>query len=195
MTPKPIYIVDIIGECVRKTNDAVIDKLTKANSSIAQLNYQFGFIYELLETMVQWDKSQTLDYLKYPLVWLVTDFDENRGNNGADFYATVNLNIIIANFTQREYKAYERMDVNYRPILYPIYYELLHQLAKHPSISVQDEIQIPHTKTDRYFWGKNHLANNLNDSVDAIEIQNLQLKINFKTCENPKPTFNKIGGL
>jgi hypothetical protein len=43
----------------------------------------------------------------------------------------------------------------------------------------------PHTKTDRYFWGADDDTKNVfNDFIDAIEIENLELKVKnqFNNC-------------
>jgi len=188
MTKMPVYIVDIIGECVKRTNDVIIDQLHAMNTSIDQINYQYGHMLELTETLNQWDKTGQGN-LKYPLVWLVTDFTEARGAT-QDLYATVNLNIVIAHFSNNTDKAFERKTKVFEPVLYPIYYELMFQLSKHRLILVQDENQIPHNKTDRYYWGRVQVGNTLNDYVDAIDIENLNLKILFKNC-NPEPTKSK----
>jgi hypothetical protein len=43
-----------------------------------------------------------------------------------------------------------------------------------------------HKKTDRSYWGTQQAGgagkNMLNDFVDAIEIENLELQINYKNC-------------
>lgn len=185
----PVYIVDIIGECVAAAMNSQLQYIQTqemqlfGQSSITTIDYQYGHIQELLETLFQMTKSPEEYLKKYPLVYLVQDFEEERGTTG--YYADVRLNIIIAHSTVNTYKITDRMRLVFKPVLYPIYYALLDAMANHPSILQGAEESIPHRKTDRSYWGSNKIDGNqnvLNDYVDAIELENLNLKINYSYC-------------
>jgi hypothetical protein len=195
MTTQPVYIVDIIAGIVQKVQAKVLSVI-QANeaqvlgtTNINAINYQYGHFRELIETLAQYDTSPSLRVQKYPLVWLVTDFDELRGKK-AGVYADVNLNIIICHQTHADYKSMERKEKVFQPVLYPIYYELMEQLAKDSMTFAASADLIEHRKTDRYYWGtkafnsigRGNDANVLNDFVDAIDIQNISLKIDYQPC-------------
>lgn len=188
---QPLYIVDIIGEVVAATAAVVLDDI-KANealalsdSNIVTINYQKGHKIELIERLLQMGKAQDFAAQKYPLVYLVQDFDERRGRD-TGIYAEAQLSIIIAHHTQKTHLVDDRYAKVFKPVLYPIYYELLNQLSKHKLIANADPEAIEHTKTDRLYWGKQSAGGNdglaLTDVLDAIEIQDLQLKFYYKTC-------------
>jgi hypothetical protein len=199
MITEPVYIVDIIKECFDSALSYVYSKATglsllatiQANettvfgsTNIIGIDYQYGHVQELLETLSQMTKSKEEYLKKYPLAWLVQDFEEVRGDGA--YYSDVSLNIIIAHQTNKDYKITDRMANVFKPVLYPIYYTFLQELASSKWI-VQGSIDsIEHTKIDRSYWGSNPVDGNkgnvLTDYVDAIEIQNLKLKINFKNC-------------
>lgn len=182
-----IFIVDIIGEVVTAT-EAIVFTTIKANeaailqaeSPMLNIRYQYGHYNELIETLSQEDQSQEERFNKYPRVWLRTDFRERRGQQQG-IYAEVFLNIVLMHHSSRVYKSVERKVNVFEPVLYPIYYEFLNQLYKHPLIHVMSDEMVSHDKYDKYYLG-NTQQGKTNDFVDAIEIDNLQLKINFENC-------------
>lgn len=191
MTTKPVYIVDIIGAVVQAVQTKVLATI-QANEQAAigatliqAIDYQYGHLEELIVTLGQMDADPSLRYQKYPMVYLVQDFREQRGRQ-AGVYAEVSLNIIIAHQTDATYKITDRYAKVFKPVLYPIYNELIQQLAKSITTLQGSEDMIPHDKYDRSYWGTQSVGGNtrnkLNDFVDAIELQNLSLKINYQPC-------------
>lgn len=190
MSDMPIYIVDIIGDVVTATKNAVIATIRQnevdaiGGSLMQTISYSRSSFDELIETLAQKDKPVETRNAKYPLIHLVRDFSEDRGKV-TGIYAEVNLNIIIIHQTENTYKIEDREEKVFKPVLYPIYYEFMKQLAKHKLVHVDSYKMIPHRKWDRAFWGNRQLyasKNKLNDYVDAIELQNINLKIDFSNC-------------
>lgn len=188
---QPIYVVDIFRDIVASFAPMLLP-IIQANETTAlgqslinTIDYQYGHVKELVATLFQYDKSQQLKYTKYPLVYLVMDFPEDRGNQPG-FYATVTLEIVIAHQTDATYKASERMQNVFKPVLYPIYYSLLDAIAAHPMINENNADIIKHRKIDRVYWGRESIGgtdgNVLNDYVDAIDITNLKLTILDNNC-------------
>jgi len=192
----PVYIVDIIGDVVNNVRDEILQTIiTNENAALAPdeqsfintINYQYGHKLELLETLKQMDQdaSGQNKFLKYPLVYLVQDFVEDRGKQPG-IYAETSLNILIMHQTEPTHKITDRYNKVFKPVLYPIYYSLINQINQSRFVNQGNEDLIPHTKIDRAFYGKKGLGGNeknaLNDFVDAIEIVNLDLKINYQPC-------------
>ena len=180
----PVFIVDIFAAIAALVNTDVIAQLQAYQPSIQAINYQYGHKMELLETLIQMDKNpNTQGAFKYPLIWLVTDFVESRGLQPG-VYARTKLRIYIIHSSSNTYKATERKAKVFAPVLYPIYYSLISKLAKSPYILQASADMIPHDKWDRYYAGRAKIggndANMLNDYVDAIEIENLDLRINYQ---------------
>lgn len=194
-----IYVTDIMGEIVEAamngkygTYDSLLEAI-QANetavfnkpSKIETINYQHGSKIELIETLAQMDKSPDARFEKYPLVYLVQDFTEDRGKDSA-VYAEVSLNIIIAHQTKADYKISNRMEKVFKPVIYPIYEQLLKYIAKSKWIHEAHKDTIRHRKTDRAYWGRRSVggndANKLSDYLDAMELENVALKINFSNC-------------
>ncbi len=122
---------------------------------------------------------------------LYMDFREQRGRTPG-IYADTQLNFAICHQTEGDYKAADRYVNVFKPVLYPIYYSLMKQLTKSPLTVQGDQDMLQHDKWDRMFWGTSKVVGGggtdrsyLNDFVDAIEIQNLALKINYQPCVTP----------
>lgn len=184
MTPK-IPIIEIMAGIVSKVSDRLTPQLQTFDELITGVHYQHGHPLEIIETMNQFDKSDSFVYKKYPLIGLFQDFPEERGQVGMS--GKVRLHLIIARSTKNDYKAAERYENNFKPVLYPIYEALLEEIALAGKyFLVKDKTQISHTKIDRLYWGRDGLWKNeknvFNDWVDAIEIRDLELNVNLRFC-------------
>jgi hypothetical protein len=177
--PKPF--VEIMQDIVTATSDKLIAQLQEVNPKIVALNYQYGHLKEIIQTMQEDEKAPTFRPKKYPLVALMMDFPEEKGNAGG-YFGKVTVQMVIAHISDPRLKAKQRYAATFKPILLPIYYELLEQIHSSLAIVTMSVKQIQHTKYDRPYWGSNGLSdtagNVFNDVIDAIEIQNLQLTIN-----------------
>lgn len=152
---------------------------TKNALGLSVLNYQYGYVEELNETLAQWEKDPAKYQVKFPLVWLAEPFDTNA--SGSNDYDQAELTLFIMNSTTAEYKAKDRMEVNFKPVIYPIYEELLNQICLSNAFTEMDPAKVQHRRTNRYYFGENKQSV-LNDKVDCMKIGQLKLSI------SPKPT-------
>jgi hypothetical protein len=183
---QPIAIKDLIKKVVQKTSEQVYPP---GPAQTTVINFLHGHPLEVLASLEQMNQDSTTKDKKYPLIALFHDFKEKM-NPRVGIYADVTLNIIIANFTESQLTAPERYDVNFYPVLYPIYAAFMKQLTRSGYfMSYPDGLQPD--KWDRLFWGKDGLygkeGNIFNDFIDAIEIQNLNLSIDQKICKSWQP--------
>lgn len=189
MKKEPVFIDDILQQITAATEAVVLPKIQAnetaafGSTKIQSLQFSKSSFDELIETLAQKDgTSQQLK--KYPIVHLVQDYTVQRGAD-IGFYGSTSLNIIIIHQTENTYKIEQRDEKVFKPVLWPIYYEFLAQLADSGWTGGNDTGEYRHAVTKRAFWGKRQLegrANKLNDYVDAIEINNLQVKFNLKYC-------------
>lgn len=184
---KPEHILtDVIGEVVEA---ARVQLNLDYPGAWPILNYQFGEIEELNETLAQWmaTKGATppndVSELRFPLVWLMEPYKiADRGKN--DLYGrTEGLNIVIINETQPEWKAKQRMDNNYKTIILPIYRELINQMVLHSAITGSGEGNTPlHDFMNKYYFGYEEKTT-LNDVVDVSIIMDIEIEIyNNQNC-------------
>ena len=148
--------------------------------------YQYGHPLEIVNTLTEMSKEQSISACKYPILALFTDISEDKTD--PKFYCKVNdLHLIIATLTDNTYLADQRIEQNFKPILHPIYDEFINQLSKNRNIEVDYTGSIPHISTDRLYWGRNGLFGNdsniFNDYIDCIEITKLKLNIKKQNYE------------
>ena len=182
---KTFIIVDVFRDIVGKVSDAVLAELQVFDPKITSVRYEHGHPLEIIETLGQLGAAPSSKFNRYPIVALFQDFPEDVSDvPGIDREITVQM--IIARGTTPTLKASARYDKNFRPVLYPVYFELLKQISKSPAFTVKSETQIKHRKFDRLFWGRDGLYGNsknvFNDWLDCIELKELKLKVNPKFC-------------
>jgi len=180
------YIEDDLETLVAKVSTIVTPKLQIVQPSITGVYFKFGTILELQESLIQLGKTSTGKYMKYPLVFLFVDVKEPVGYVGE--YADLSLRLAIINFTKNTYKAKERLETNFKPIIMPIYHELMRQitLAGDMFLGANNVDNIKHNVTRRYYWGteaqSGSTANTFPDFIDGLDIDNLKLKYYLNRC-------------
>ena len=164
----PEYIlVDEIGTVVAAVKTAL---------NLPVLNYQYGYVNELKETLASYDKTATYAVQKFPLVYLVQPFTITRGNFRY-FGKANNLEIFIINETVQDKKATQRMTDNFKPVIYPIYRQLIKQFAKAKPFAEAVPGRIVHKTTDLYYWGEDQQSKMINEVFDCMLINGLNLTI------------------
>lgn len=178
-------IVEIFGEIVKRTNiylnadSKFMDgyHLAVGSQEPFELQYQYGKRFEIAQTMVEYAKSPLTNNLKFPRLCLFTDIVESH--TSISFSSELDLLLITA--TLPEYYSEQRLEINFKPILLPIY-EALIQNMKDSRYIMGD---FTFNKKDCYFYGATtkdgQVSNMYSDYLDAIEINSIKLKFN-KYC-------------
>ena len=164
---------------------ALVVQAVKTALGLDVLNYQYGYITELNETLQEYSQTPEYAALKYPLVWLAEPFAVTRiATNSAYYGRATDLRLFVVTGATATMKAEQRHAENYEPILRPIYRELIKQIQAHKAFDFAGD----HRYMDRYYWGDSQQSQ-LTDIVDVIEINSLSLNIynnpNCLTSFNP----------
>lgn len=160
------YVTDDIGTVVAAMRDA-------SATDPAAPYYEYGHRLSIANILL---KKNIGHQMKYPLIALRLDTPEDI----IEGYQNYNLNIIIAVQTKKDIRESERLTTYFKPVLYPLY-ELFMLRLKQSGLFTWEGYQKypPHTKTDRYFFGKEGQEANekyiFSDALDAIEITNLKI--------------------
>ena len=181
MTPVPHLFIPIVAAVSTK----LLAVLQAFDPEITGVHYLYGHPLEIIETLTARDKVEAYAYQKYPLIALFQDLPEDKGREiGVD--GEITLHMIIARGTTPSFRAPERYDKNFIPVLYPVYYELLNQINIAKVFMTYGISSIRHTKIDRLYWGREGLWKNegnvFNDFLDCIELRDLKLKVDLKHC-------------
>lgn len=120
----------------------------------------------------------------YPFIGLILDIEENR-NPELNVYANLDLNIVLATGANAKESNSTRETSNFKNILYPLYEDFLIQMFNSNLFRFNNGssgLNIPHTKTDLYFYNSAEGRNKWNRYVDAIELRFSNLKLNKTQC-------------
>ena len=161
-------------------------------TGVATTNYPYfeaGHLTEIKATLQEKDESNLYKYQKYPLIILLLDINEGKGSNANN--SSISVDVLILNSTDSNYKALDRNDNNFKPILEPLYARFIQELKGCGYfVGIRKPEQIEHAKTNRYYWGSQaeygNTSNILGDHLDGIEITNLALEAKYSVinCTN-----------
>lgn len=178
-------VVDFIGDIVAKTSERVKRTATDVKLKESGVFYQYGHIIEINAILDSYGKTAEFREQKYPAIFLFQDFAE-RIVSDSRILAEVDLQLLIvasSNQTDRTATRYEKV---FKPVLYPIY-QCLMKVLNTDSRLLGAYGEMPHTKIDRpnisgfQFRQMGNTGAMFNDFLDAVEINNLNLRI-LKTC-------------
>lgn len=169
MNTPPYIIVEEIAIAVAATKTAL---------ALDNLNYMYGYINEVNQTIEQDSKTVEFAALTFPCVLVKLPFSIVNFKWGW-FGKTSGLDIIIMTGSTQQLKAQQRTDQKFKPTLIPIEIELLKQLGKLKAFDNHWPDRMPYTSIDNYFWGTDGKQKSaLTSIVDSIVIRDLELKVN-----------------
>ena len=142
-----------------------------------------GHLLEVANRLLEKDRDKVFKYQKYPLIALFMDIPEDF-QDGMIHYS---LSVGIINLTEEHYTTPQRYEVNFKPILYPLFVQFCKALRTVGHFSWPgDQTYPPFRKLDRPFWGKVYSEGNeaykFNDRLDGIEISNLRINKRIIEC-------------
>lgn len=164
-------------------NDIIRDIISRVSAKYGrEITFQFGdweYIADILTTM---GKSAITSAKKYPIVCLYSPYSEEiSGKN-----RMVNLDLLIAVNTLKDYTNEQREQTSFSEVLRPIYELLIEEIGKDRRIASNYAGTIPHRKTENYRYGRKGVEGSdgkpFRDFIDAIEISNLSLTIKDIKC-------------
>lgn len=177
-----VYVVDIIRDIVTKVSSKLLNQLQVIKPDITGVHYEYGHYLDIQERLTVKDAVAKMD--KYPLVCLFEDYRVTHGKVGLTGIA--NLKMIILYKSSNQVTRQWREDNVFRPILYPIYFELLKQLKLSGKFNIYDETKIKHDQINRPHWGDPEMYKNdsylFGDVLDGIELANLELETYLSNC-------------
>lgn len=147
-----------------------------------EILFQFGDWDYISDMLVVMSKSHATSSKKYPIICLYSPYTEEISGKNRN----VNLDILIAVNTLKEYTNEQREQTSFQEVLRPIYELLIKEISKDKRIASNYSGVIPHRKTENYRYGRKGVDGSdgkpFRDFIDAIEIGNLNLTIKELKC-------------
>lgn len=182
--PQPVH--KSIGEVVEAVSNELLATLQAYDPTIQAINYMYGNLKEIQQRLIEGSANATKRKQQYPLFIYLMDVAIERGDANNLYGRAPNLNIIIANHTKNSYNSEERDEKQFEPILRPLYRSFLKHLSLSRRFSIQSERRLPHTMIEHFYWGRDeNTLNFLPKNIDAIEITNLEVNIQWNFCHVP----------
>jgi hypothetical protein len=151
------------------------------------INFMFGdtaYINNILKIYSSYSRTSNI---KFPLLALHAPFDEVRGSEKGIFTSS-SVAITIAINTLSRYTNEERAEKSFKEELRPIYDSFIKQLKMNKHIELPYNSEISHIYRERYDLGSRGAMDSngkkLDDLIDAIEIENLEIKVKQLKCCN-----------
>lgn len=159
----------------------LMEEVQSAYSGSESPYYKYGRPMKIANLLSEQTKNKTWKYKKYPLVMLLQEFTELRG--GSQFESVATVTVVIVTQADTKNRTQNRDDANYTNILYPVYNTLIEKLKESDLFSTSSGTD--HNVTESPYWGSEgsygNTGNLMNDTLDALFIENLELRLNF-TC-------------
>ena len=177
-------ISDAFKAIVPKVQDALIAR-TELNWGGVQKKVYFmhGHPKEIVQVLQSYTQGPATKNQKYPLIALLRDIREKSGLNSDGPFTSFNARLVICTLTSPHLRADDREAQNFKPILLPIYEELISQISQSPIFGMPSRESMQLIKWDRYFWGTQEADKHvLGDYIDAVEVEQMLLTIYNKNC-------------
>lgn len=146
--------------------------------------YDFDHILGTQQKLTTKDLDRVLKFQKFPLILLLLDVEEDKDKN-KNFGYEFGCRVLMLAKTLKDYTSQQRYTNVFKPVLYPIYNDLITEMKIYKHFYNESRNLLPHKKTDRVFWGSESNVGNtatvLNDYLDAIELNFESIKVSRKT--------------
>lgn len=163
----PILITDVFNDIVNQVDKILFTTIGN------HIHFHYGSSIQILEKLVKLNEGITTKN-RFPLIALFMPFDENMGPSFQ--YQLLIPKIVIATLTNSTDEVPKRMEQTFKPILVPIYVELLNQIQASGKFLINDPGFIPH-KRKLNPGSPPPNGTTFNEFVDAIELYNIDLKV------------------
>lgn len=195
-------IVDIIRDVVARASEGlvitvpeVLDPATVPTSFVEvtnpELSYVFGNARYFKDDLDDKTKAEVTSDRKFPAVCLFAPVKEKRNQEDPDthqLYTKANVSLLIACSSVKEWSNEQREVYSFKHILRPIYNRLMEALERDHRLYWGYGRKIPHEYSENYSYGRygayiDTAGNAVSEPIDAINIMNLQLKVNINNCQ------------
>ena len=172
-------ISDAMRQVVSDTEAAIkADATVNFGTVPKQLFFRHGNMKEISQQLTELTASPVHKGKKFPLVVLFRDIDETLTESLNGITTGFNCRMAIFTLTESTYNSDQRETKTFKPVLRPILEAFLNQLSQSSVFGMPKIADMKVKKADCFFYGSALAgANPFNDFVDAIEVQNISLKL------------------
>jgi hypothetical protein len=169
------YFIDIFADIVNEVRK-IYDP-----SGLEKPYFMYGHPIDITKQLQLKDLDEDQKIKRYPLVCLLLDLQEKHGIN-SNYEYSVSPTVLILAETDPNYTSEQRTVSTFKPILYPIFIELIEAVRDSIHLIISNR-EVEFIKTDKYFWGKEGIKMRgydgmiFNDYLDGIQLDFKDLNI------------------
>lgn len=178
-------ISDTLQILTQRTETAILANpaIDFGNGLAKKVYFMHGHPKEILVRLQKLTEGPSTKNKKYPLIVLFRDIKETISEGMYGFTSSSKPRIAIITITKPEFRADQRKEKNFDPILIPIFEEFIRQVKQSEFFGSPTTEQLEIVKWDRYYWGVDLADKNiLNDYIDAIDIESISLNLDNIIC-------------
>lgn len=163
----------------------IVDIMKEVAGGIDGVNFQFGSVTYASHVLTMMGSSASVSPYKFPLILLHLPTSERHGYDD-DFETVANVSITLAVETLSRYTNEERYELSFKAQLEPLLESFFEQIKAHKLIDTPYNDRFKYVRRDRYDLGARGAMDSNGKAfsylIDAIEIENLELKIKTQKC-------------
>jgi len=182
----PVALPDIFRPIVAEVS---ANLASESSLNIDQVSFIHGTLLDISSELQSWAKDPTKKDIVFPLVCLLYKAEEKFVD---EHEPNISPDILICTNTKTDYNNNDRYEINFKPILYPIYAELKAVIAKSSMFSGYNK-KFKHTKVDLPHAGQEsaqgNVAYELQDVIDGVYMKGVELKVATKKCAYIQPNI------
>lgn len=184
MRNNTLYIADEFKRIVECVSNELQSDLQAVSNDYNGVYFYQGNLTEIQTKLVQLGNTASKKRERFPMVGLLHDFPKKHGQSvGIGIKGEITVTLFIANQTEDNYDTEQRLENNFKPILYPIYQSILKHIAQSGTFQTNGVDSIEHTQVDHMFWGSDSADKSpFADKLDCLELRDLRLKIKQTYC-------------
>lgn len=180
-----ISLPKIIGEVVDSVSTEMLATIQAYNPVVSKMSYLYGNWKEISLQLSKYNLNEIEKGKYFPLFLLIEDILVERRSDTNIYGVATGVNVIICYKTLNTFTSAQREDKTFAPILRPLYHSFLKHLQKHMAVNLYSDRFINHNVLERKFWGMDdHTQNALGYHIDAIDISNLEIPLDWSYCNN-----------
>lgn len=181
-------IVDIIRDVVKRTSRGCVLNVGYGYGDkevdCPDINYIFGNAQYVKTRLDELSKASFGSEMKFPVIVLFCPVNERRGN--ANWRSIAKVRVLIACSSTRKWSNEEREVYSFEKMLRPIYRRFLEELKADTRLDFGSQDEVAHEYSENYTYGRygayTGTGEEVSEPIDAINITNLELKVNNIKC-------------
>lgn len=184
-----VEIIDIMESVVKATSAGCKIKRMGFDGNMEEiecpeLSYVFGNSLYVKERLDELSKTVDGSSAKLPMIALFCPIIESRED--PDCQASAKVRVLIAASSLQQWSNEERREYSFENVLRPIYNSFIEALIADDRLDFGYRDFVKHKYSENYSYGRYGALDSsgeaVSEPIDAINITDLELKINKKTC-------------